>query len=68
MAKKQIVKSEFIAARESGLTVKQMSEKFELPGNAVKQFLKDLGLPNRVKGNKRQNYELVDNINEQATN
>lgn len=67
MAKKQIVKSEFIAARQEGLTVKEMSEKFGLPGNAVKQFLKDLGLPNRVKGGKEK-YELVDNINEQATN
>jgi hypothetical protein len=65
--KKQIVKGEFITARESGLTVKQMSEKFELPSYVIKQFLKDLGLPSRVKGGKNK-YELVDNINEQATN
>lgn len=66
--KTEIKASEFTEARNLGLTVKEMSEKFKISQKGVKEIIQDLGLPKRAK---TRSYLLVkdgDIINNIKTN
>jgi len=54
--KPEIKQSEFVEARNLGLTVKEMSEKFNISQQSVKEIINTLGLPKRTK---QRTYLLV---------
>ena len=57
---KQIVKGEFIKARQEGLTNPEMAQRFGITSKEVRQILTTLQLSSRAP--KKPGYTLVDEI------
>lgn len=57
---KQIVKGEFIKARQEGLTNPEMAQRFGITSKEVRQILTTLELSSRAP--KKPSYTLVDDV------